>query len=305
MKRIWGICVILLSLGVVAGMSVTGGFGVPAAHAGVDTLDNQRGGNLIKGYIPVQTTPTDMDLIAVGTIKEIIKSTMFKMEDGKVFSLINVRIPYLYEQQAKEYLAKNYVGKKVGVYQRDFPGLSHADAQHNPTGHVVTDENVWMQADLVLKGLAWTDSTAKNRDLVTKLYQYESLARNNKSGFWSTIDLNVRNATQLDEQINSFQVVEDVIRSVKYVNVRGIGMMLYFNFGDNPAKDFTMIMPDSMTPYFKTPDNYAFAPERWVGQRVRVRGWVKRMSGPMIEITHPEQIEFVGLEARARAKSER
>ncbi len=26
---------------------------------------------------------------------------------------------------------------------------------------------------------------------------------------------------------------------------------------------------------------------------VRVRGWVKRFNGPLIEVTHPEQIEVI------------
>ena len=29
------------------------------------------------------------------------------------------------------------------------------------------------------------------------------------------------------------------------------------------------------------------------GKRVRVRGWLRRRNGPMIEATHPEQIEIL------------
>jgi hypothetical protein len=29
------------------------------------------------------------------------------------------------------------------------------------------------------------------------------------------------------------------------------------------------------------------------GRRIRVRGWVEYWNGPMIEVTHPEQIEEV------------
>ncbi|MEJ2340506.1 MAG: hypothetical protein P8Y15_16660, partial [Gemmatimonadales bacterium] len=29
------------------------------------------------------------------------------------------------------------------------------------------------------------------------------------------------------------------------------------------------------------------------GKRVRVRGWLKRRNGPMITVTHPEQIEIL------------
>ena len=29
------------------------------------------------------------------------------------------------------------------------------------------------------------------------------------------------------------------------------------------------------------------------GRRVRVRGWLQSLNGPMIEVTHPEQIEVL------------
>jgi len=29
-------------------------------------------------------------------------------------------------------------------------------------------------------------------------------------------------------------------------------------------------------------------------QRVRVRGWVRQFNGPLIDVTHPEQIEVLG-----------
>ena len=34
-------------------------------------------------------------------------------------------------------------------------------------------------------------------------------------------------------------------------------------------------------------------PEEYEGRTVRTRGWVKSYNGPMIEATHPEQIEVL------------
>ena len=33
--------------------------------------------------------------------------------------------------------------------------------------------------------------------------------------------------------------------------------------------------------------------DSYEGGRVRVRGWLKSFNGPMIEVTHPEQIEIL------------
>ena len=248
-------------------------------------------------YIPIQTNPTDMKLVAVGTVKEVIKSTLIKLEDGKVFSLINMRIPLLYDDRALEHLRQNYIGKKVGVYQRDYPGVGIQDTRGNLTGHIVTDENVWMQADLVLHGLAWPEGTAKNRDLVQKLYQFEAQARSNKSGFWASPSFAMKNARQLDDQMGTFQVVEDVIK-----NVSGKGQTYYINFGDNPAKDFTVTMANEVAFYFRKPNGLPQDPRNWDGQRVRVRGWVKPGSGPLMEMTHPEQLEFLSVSQRKTPK---
>jgi len=251
-----------------------------------------------KAYIPKQTHPSDMDLIAVGTVKEVVKSTMFKLEDGKVFTLINVRIPILFDGEALSYLRKTYVGQKVGVYQHDFPGVGMTDKQGNLVGHIVTENNIWVQGDLVLQGLAWADSTPKNRDMVVKLYQFESIARTNKSGLWGTANFAIRNSKNLDEQINSFQVVEDVVKAVRVK-----GNDVYFGFGDNPATDFTVLMTQTITGYFKRPSGHQMMAPDWQGQRVRVRGWVESSSGPMIKVTHPEQVEFIGLDPQqARPK---
>lgn len=247
-----------------------------------------------KTYVPMQTAPSDLNLVAVGTIKEVLKSNLVKMADGKVFSLINIRVPVLYESIAKKLLRDEFVGKKVGVYQRDFPGVSLNDRYGNISGHLVTDKNEWVQAKLILKGLAWASSTPDNRDMVRKLFQYEALARANKSGFWGTATYAVKSSQSVLENCNNtFQVVEDVIKSYKTV-----GKDYYFNFGTNPATDFTFIMPQKLVGSFVTEKNQAFAPWKWVNQRIRVRGWVTYTSGALIEVDHPEQLEFVGMESR-------
>ncbi|HYD16947.1 MAG TPA: thermonuclease family protein [Patescibacteria group bacterium] len=260
--------------------------------AAVDTNPFERK----KPYIPITTAPTDLDLVAVGTVKEILKTTLIRFEDGKVYSLINVRIPVVYDGKALDYMKSHYVGKKVGVYQRNFPGVMLNDRYGNLAGHIVTENNEWMQADLVLQGLAWVDSTPRNRDLVRKLYSYETIARNQRKGFWAAPAFMVKNATSiLDKSMNSFQVVEDIVKSAK-----GVQDKYYFNYGENPAKDFTFIMEQTLGNNFVDEENHVFTPWRWKDHRIRVRGWVKDNSGPMIEVTHPEQLEFVGMESEIR-----
>jgi len=245
-------------------------------------------------YTPLQTAPEDLDLVAVGTVKEVLKPDLIRMTDEKVYNLLNIRVPLLYMPKAQEYLTQLLVGKKVGIYQRRFPGVQTLDSRGNLAGQVLTQDNVWVQSDLVLNGLAWVDGNPRNRDMVQKLYQYENMARNKRAGFWAAPELSVKDEKSiLERSYNSFQVVEGIVKNVKSMSDN----LFYLNFGDDATKDFTLVIGKDFLPFFADPETGRFNPLKWKGRRLRVRGWVIDQSGPMMELTYPEQIEFTGNDA--------
>ena len=69
--------------------------------------------------------------------------------------------------------------------------------------------------------------------------------------------------------------------------VRGRG---YLNFGDDWREDFTVSIGPRDRRRFETA---GIDIEDYEGRLVRVRGWVDSFNGPMIEATHPEQIEVL------------
>jgi len=67
---------------------------------------------------------------------------------------------------------------------------------------------------------------------------------------------------------------------------------IYLNFGQDWRTDFTAAIAASDRDSFtgsdiKLPD--------LDGRVIRVRGWLERRNGPMIDVTHPEQIELEGI----------
>ncbi|MDE1154023.1 MAG: thermonuclease family protein [Micavibrio sp.] len=244
-----------------------------------------------RAYIPDQTSPEGLELVAVGTVKEVLKSDLIRMTDEKVYNLLNIRVPLLYMPKEQEYLTKMLVGKKVGLYQRRFPGVLERDSRGNLAGQMLTQDNIWVQSDLVLNGLAWVDGNPRNRDMVQKLYQYETLARNKRAGFWAAPELSVKDEKSiLEKSYNTFQVVEGTIKSTKQVG----DQLFYLGFGDDATTDFTLVISKDFAQYFYDPEIGRFNPLKWKGRRLRVRGWVINQSGPMMELTYPEQIEFTG-----------
>ena len=95
----------------------------------------------------------------------------------------------------------------------------------------------------------------------------------------------IRAAADLSRDIGSFQLVEG--RVVDVADVRGT---VYLNFGADWRSDFTIKVAKRSRKSFDAAD---FDLQALEGRIVCVRGWIDAYNGPMIETTHPEQIEIL------------
>jgi hypothetical protein len=239
--------------------------------------------------IAIQTSPKDLELIAVGTIEEIVKADHIRLSDGKTYVLNNIRVPALMAPAVADYLNKNLLKKKAGIFVNPKTKAEQIDTEGNQLAHIMTEDAVWIQADMVSKGLAWADSTLISRDLVFPLYDFENLARKSKTGLWKYPEYAVRTNATIEQSTGSFQVFEGSIKNVRDMDP----VFAYIGFGEDPTKDFTLV-------HESNPDKNTFAPrasfdfKKLTNQSLRVRGWVESSdSGPMMHLTHPEQMEFL------------
>ena len=85
--------------------------------------------------------------------------------------------------------------------------------------------------------------------------------------------------------IDRFELVEGVVVAATIVRGRA-----YLNFGPDWKTDFTASIDPRDRRLF---DDAGFDIEALQGHRVRVRGWVESWNGPMIKVSHPEQIEVL------------
>ena len=65
----------------------------------------------------------------------------------------------------------------------------------------------------------------------------------------------------------------------------------YLNFGPDWKGDFTVSVEPRHRRLF---DAEGIDIEALEDRRIRVRGWVESWNGPLIEVTHPKQIEVLG-----------
>ena len=115
----------------------------------------------------------------------------------------------------------------------------------------------------------------------------ERAARQAGRGIWQLPYYAVRQAgdDRITQDIDSFQLVEGQIRKAARV-----GKYMYLNFGSDYRTDFTVSVAKR---YWRKFDAAEVTPAKLQGKHIRVRGWLTKRNGPMIEATHPEQIELL------------
>ena len=140
---------------------------------------------------------------------------------------------------------------------------------------------------LIAEGLARVYSFPDNRACVTELLAREAEARASL-GVWSSSLYRVVSALDVKRSgrlTHSYQVVEGTVATVGEGGGR-----IYLNFAKDWHSDFTISVDRKDAPAFAAAgiDLKALA-----GKRLRVRGFLGWRNGPMIEASHPEQIELL------------
>lgn len=144
----------------------------------------------------------------------------------------------------------------------------------------------WVQGAMLERGMARVYSFADNRARVAQMLALEAQARARGQGIWGDSWYALRNPENLERLIGTFQLVEGVVFDAATVRGR-----TYLNFSDNWRQDFTISLDKKAFALFA---DAGIDPLSFRNRAIRVRGWLKKRNGPMIEVTHPEQIEVLG-----------
>jgi endonuclease YncB( thermonuclease family) len=146
-------------------------------------------------------------------------------------------------------------------------------------------QQLWLQERLLSAGLARVASTDDTRARVPELLRLEAQARAAGRGLWADPAYRVRTPDDLGAALDSFQIVEGRVLTVARVRSGG-----YLNFGADYKTDFTLSFDgESLRRLQESGIDF----KSLAGVRLRVRGWLRYFNGPLIDITHPEQIEVL------------
>ncbi len=252
----------------------------------------------LAGALCLPALACDLSQPETGTVAAIIDGETLQLTDGRTVRLIGAKAPmpplgrrgedpWPLVDEAKEALTRFAAGKEVELRfdGRRTDRHGHALAQ---IFVVESGTRLWLQEEMIAKGLARVYSLPDSRACVSELMAREKEARAARRGVWGSWAYRIESALdvqRLGRLVHSYQIVEGKVVAVGEGRVR-----MYLNFAQDWRRDFTINI--------ERKDVSAFAAagidlKTLAGARLRVRGFLAWRNGPMIEASHPEQIELL------------
>ena len=240
----------------------------------------------------------DLAPTETGTVASIIDGETLLLADGRTVRLVGAKAPmpplgwrgddpWPFVDEAKEALAALAAGQLVELKLGD----SRVDRHGYLLAQVIVvsgGSRLWLQQALVEKGLARVYSFPDNRACVSELFAREAEARARRLGLWGSSLYRVASALDLERLgrlTHSYELVEGTVATVGEGGGR-----IYLNFAKDWHKDFTISIDRKDAPAFA---DAGIDLKGLAGKRLRVRGFLGWRNGPMIEASHPEQIELL------------
>ncbi len=225
-------------------------------------------------------------------VAAIINGDTLSLDDGRRVRLVGIEaprpplglppdVPWRLAEATKVVLAEIAQDREVTLRYDGAQG----DRYGRVLAQVYREDGMWLQGELLRRGLARVHSYADNRAMVSEMLKLEGEARAARRGLWRDPNYAVRRPDEAGRFIESFQLVEGTI-----VDVAKAKGQIFLNFGPDWHTAFTARLPRDALPLFR---QSGLDPNALRGARVRLRGWVRFYERPMIDVTHPEQIELL------------
>ena len=246
---------------------------------------------LARADIP-ETLRAQLEIGQTIRVINVVDGDTVILENGRQVRLVGIQAPKLplgrtgFEKwpladEAKDALERLVLNRPVTLAF----GGQRVDRYDRLLAHLFTEDGTWVQARMLTDGFARVYSFPDNRALAADMLAREDSSRNSRTGIWRVPYYLVLDTDAAAKQIDRFALVEGRVLNVAQVRGRS-----FLNFGDDWKTDFTVsIAPKHMKRF----EADGIALEDYEGRRVRVRGWLRSRNGPMIDVTHPEQIEVL------------
>lgn len=248
--------------------------------------------SLAPAHAPHAQVPAGLEAGETAAAVEIVDGDTLVLDSGRQVRLVGIQAPKLplgrtgfvawpLAEEAKAALSQLALGRRLTLAY----GGRREDRHGRNLAHLFDESGVWIQGAVLDRGMARVYSFADNRALVAEMLAREDAARRVGRGIWAERFYAVRTPDEAARYIGGFELVQGRVYDVAEVRGR-----TYVNFAADWRTDFTITIDAKARRLFA---DAGVAPDSYRGRIVRVRGWLKSYNGPMIEATHPEQIEVI------------
>lgn len=237
--------------------------------------------------LPQQTSKPS----ATAAVVEVTDGDTLVLSDKVTVRLVGIQAPKLpldrpdfkewpLAKESKRALEQLTLRRKLTLY----PASKPMDRWGRTLAHLERDDGLWVQGEMLRLGWARVYTFPDNRALSGDMLALEREARAARRGIWAHPYYSIVTPERAGRVVNTFQLVEGTVMEAAEVKGR-----VYLNFGADWNTDFTVLVPVKVR---KALAKQGMDPVGFKGRTIRVRGWLKDYNGPMIEMTHPEQLEL-------------
>jgi micrococcal nuclease len=222
-------------------------------------------------------------------VSEVRAGDLLRLSDGRVVRLAGIRVPAGDGEQAG---AERLAGQARAELSRLVDGqtirLAPVEGAHDRYGrlvaHIERSDGLWLQETLLEQGLAQVQTRPGEAARAREMLAVEQTARAAGRGLWGEAAFMPQDAGALDDSTGRFRIVRG-----RVLRVAPTERYVYLNFGADWRADFTVRVR-------RTELKGALAGvdlEGLAGHLVEVRGVVLEAGGPLIELSHPEQMQVL------------
>jgi endonuclease YncB( thermonuclease family) len=222
------------------------------------------------------------------SVPRLDKNDSLILSDGRALHLEGIRLPAGKLDRAPQSFAdeaRAVIAAMAKTAPLALSSLPPKIDRHNRLRVQAFVGESWIQKVLLDRGLARVSIAPDRTDCAAELFAAEAQARGARRGLWADPAYAVRTASNVERDVGTFQIVEGTVLNASVRNGRA-----YLNFGGDWRTDLTATVDPEDMPNFRA---LGVDPRSYVGQTIRVRGWLQWHNGPEIEAANPQGIEVV------------
>ena len=221
-------------------------------------------------------------------VAEVVAGNQLRLADGRAVRLAGIRIPTgdaedapALAGQAHAELRALLSGRQVRLALAEAP----YDRYRRLVAQVERGDGLWLQGALLERGLAQVQTRPGEAARAERMLAIEHAARAARRGLWADAAFAAREASAALGDAGRFRIVRG-----RVLRVAPTERFVYLNFGADWRRDFTVRIAKNVA---RRLAGSGVEVASLAGQRIEIRGFVLEAGGPLIELSHLEQMQVL------------